>query len=40
LAEEVGATGAWLVETAASGRSMDEDPGTEDWLVETAAPGS
>jgi hypothetical protein len=36
LAKEVGAIGVWLVKTAASGRSTDEDSSTEDWLVETA----
>jgi hypothetical protein len=40
LAEKVGATGVWLVETAASGRSADEVFGARDWLLETAAPGS
>jgi hypothetical protein len=40
LAKEAGATRVWLVETAASDRFMDEDPGTGDWLVETAAPDS
>jgi hypothetical protein len=40
LAEEVGATGVWLVKTTASGHSMNEDSGTEDWLVKTAAPDS
>jgi hypothetical protein len=40
LAEEAGATGVWLAETAASGRSTDEVPGARDWLIETAAPGS
>jgi hypothetical protein len=40
LAEEVGATGVWLVETVASGRSADEVSGARDWLVEIAAPGS
>jgi hypothetical protein len=40
LAEEAGATGVWLVETASFDHSTDEDPGTGDWLVETAAPGS
>jgi hypothetical protein len=30
LAEEVGATGVWLVDTAASGRSADEDSGIGD----------
>jgi hypothetical protein len=40
LAKEVGATRVWLVETAASGHSMDEVSSAGDWLVETAAPGS
>jgi hypothetical protein len=40
LAEEARATGVWLVETAASGRSADEDSSAEDWLVETVALGS
>jgi hypothetical protein len=40
LAKEASATGVWLVETAAFGRSADEVSGTEDWLVKTAAPGS
>jgi hypothetical protein len=40
LAEEARATGVWLVETVASGRSVDEVSGTGDWLVETVAPGS
>jgi hypothetical protein len=40
LAEEVGATGVWLVETAASGRSADEVSSAGDWLVKTVAPGS
>jgi hypothetical protein len=40
LAEEAGATGVWLVETAASDRSADEVSSAEDWLVEIAAPGS
>jgi hypothetical protein len=40
LAKEAGATGVWLVETAASSRSADEVSGVRDWLVEIAAPGS
>jgi hypothetical protein len=38
LVMEAGATGAWLVETAASCHSANEVFGIEDWLVETAAP--
>jgi hypothetical protein len=40
LAKEASATGVWLVETVASGRSMNEDSGTKDWLVKTVAPDS
>jgi hypothetical protein len=40
LAEEAGATGVWLVETAASGHSVNKVSGAGDWLVETAALGS
>jgi hypothetical protein len=40
LAEEAGATGVWLVETAASSHSANEVFGAKDWLVETADPGS
>jgi hypothetical protein len=39
LAEEAGATEVWLVETAASGRSVDEVSSAKDRLVETATPG-